>query len=830
MEYRTKNDMGFYQDIKCEYGNNVYEDLKIWASTIKQLANFENHKKFLLQCRQKQVIPLHLTRSLACVQFLLVEDNPFKDKFSMLYKKFQFKTLNLEISYVHWKVDQLNNIINNCKSRICETLPENLFNSFDSSQKKIYTNIFLTTRNKQKQKLSRLIIEQTQAVSLLNKNEKWFSNLTEVSFPVNVQNLLALGENFNLPYDKYNLPVKQVVIDVESIIDQIPDENVKIDKRNRTVNIITNYLQSNNKNKNDLNLLKYEKETKIFLKENPDILILKADKGNTTVAMTKSQYIEKTQTLLSDHNTYTLLDKDPTIAIQNKLNKIIDRLIITTSITKDEAKTLKCNNGVFPKMYFQPKIHKDNTPLRPIVSFVGSPTYNLTKYLSKLINYAFIKDEFYTKNSFEIVSLLQGFKVPPNYVMVSLDVISLFTNIPTDLTVQILIKKWNLIKPHCKLTLDEFTQLLNFVFDNSYFNFNGKFYKQIYGLGMGNCLSPCCSDIVMSELQRECISKLPFKLPFFKRYVDDIITCVPESEVETLLHIFNTFHSKLQFTVEKEKHNCIPFLDVLLIKDSNNLIKTDWYHKPTFSERYLNFNSNHSFTQKINIIENLKSRALKLSHSDFHQKNLNNIKSFLLKNNYPKKLIDKILLKKHITPNIQNTEQNTEQPKIPYLKIPFVKDLSEKIARELKHDSFSIAFKNENTLRKLFTKQKTPTPKEMQSNVIYKIPCLECDGVYIGQTKRYLKTRISEHIRSVRPTNLIHNTNKTALAEHFEKEQHQFNFDDTSVLAKQTNYKKRILNEMVEIQNHTTSINKKQDVENLSSAYFNILQYSGRPV
>ena len=39
-----------------------------------------------------------------------------------------------------------------------------------------------------------------------------------------------------------------------------------------------------------------------------------------------------------------------------------------------------------PKLYGQPKLHKPNIPMRPIVSFCGSPTYQLSKYLTNVLN------------------------------------------------------------------------------------------------------------------------------------------------------------------------------------------------------------------------------------------------------------------------------------------------------------------------------------------------------------------------------------------------------------------------------------------------------------
>lgn len=66
-----------------------------------------------------------------------------------------------------------------------------------------------------------------------------------------------------------------------------------------------------------------------------------------------------------------------------------------------------------------------------------------------------------------------------------------------------------------------------------------------------------------------------------------------------------------------------------------------------------------------------------------------------------------------------------------------------------KNDNLNITFSNKNTAGKLFfTKQKSRTPQESCSWVIYKIPCHDCDKCYIGQTGRYLFQRIAEHNRN----------------------------------------------------------------------------------
>lgn len=65
--------------------------------------------------------------------------------------------------------------------------------------------------------------------------------------------------------------------------------------------------------------------------------------------------------------------------------------------------------------------------------------------------------------------------------------------------------------------------------------------------------------------------------------------------------------------------------------------------------------------------------------------------------------------------------------------------------------------------------------------------------------------------------------NLTALAEHASQEKHDFNFAETKIIGKEKILSKRLLREMVEIRKEKNSINKRNDIENLSSSYFNII-------
>jgi len=74
---------------------------------------------------------------------------------------------------------------------------------------------------------------------------------------------------------------------------------------------------------------------------------------------------------------------------------------------------------------------------------------------------------------------------------------------------------------------------------------------------------------------------------FYYRYVDDLCAGVSVSKMDSFLNAFNSFHSRLQFTMEVGD-NWLNFLDVSIIIKDNHLM-FDWYHKPTFSGRFKNF-------------------------------------------------------------------------------------------------------------------------------------------------------------------------------------------------------------------------------------------------
>lgn len=91
---------------------------------------------------------------------------------------------------------------------------------------------------------------------------------------------------------------------------------------------------------------------------------------------------------------------------------------------------------------------------------------------------------------------------------------------------------------------------------------------------MDNPASPIMTSLVKDTLVSESLKKLSFEVPFLKIYVVDTILVIPKAKTNDVLEIFKAFHPRLQFTLEVEQNNEIPFLDILLLQQSDGQLKT----------------------------------------------------------------------------------------------------------------------------------------------------------------------------------------------------------------------------------------------------------------
>ncbi|XP_029161095.1 uncharacterized protein LOC114932855 [Nylanderia fulva] len=309
--------------------------------------------------------------------------------------------------------------------------------------------------------------------------------------------------------------------------------------------------------------------------------------------------------LLNDTTTYKKLQKDPANRMKTKVNELVKGWHDMGIVDEMTYNRLKSTCGNLPRCYGLPKVHKKGYPLRIIVSSVGSPTYNVAQYLREILSISIPKPKSYVKDSWTFVEAIRHTKINDDQFSFSLDVTSLFTNIPKDLALTAVEKRWTYITKNTDLTLPQFLHALSVVLDLTSFEFGGKYYEKIFGCPMGSPLSPILADLVMDELETQCLSKLNC-IPVFYRYVDDIFAIAPKTKIDEILTIFNSYHERLMFTHEAEVNGFVNFLDVTIVRAEGTLL-TNWYRKPTFSGRRKRNNSLLISTSQINC-ESLKER------------------------------------------------------------------------------------------------------------------------------------------------------------------------------------------------------------------------------
>ena len=310
-------------------------------------------------------------------------------------KKFGFKYLKLRINESHHWIRNYEARISSILHQFSDFMPEEFLNviklRIESMKQKIYVDLLSYYEKKLEKQLG------TKSNIVTPKN-KWVINLSKHKLLEEENDVLSRGSNFAIVTN--HIP-KQILAEVETGIQRLPENKANL-IRNQTINIL------NQKQKLQSNLTSSEIKTLNNLTKNVEIKICKADKGNSTVILDKTDYDQKMLSLLNDESTYRFLNRDSTKCIERRLNSFIYNLFKSQRISQMQYYQLQSTDATAPRLYGLLKIHKKDILMRPIVSFINSPLYNLFKFLCKLLSPLVGNTEFTVKNSYEFVQFLNS--------------------------------------------------------------------------------------------------------------------------------------------------------------------------------------------------------------------------------------------------------------------------------------------------------------------------------------------------------------------------------------------------------------------------------------
>ena len=602
-----------------------------------------------------------------------------------------------------------------------------------------------------------------------NDPEKVIFNFSNRTLTNDEKLLLVKGLNLSVPPKKLNygdflLPFEQTFYQIHADNPDLTPE--EIDPVCATIKSAACDCFKTFDPKLEQNLPDGQVEALKSLLADDNIIIQKSDKGNSVVILNKSDYVTRMHELLADTSKFQKLD----IQGENDYNYIINQQIHITTVLGDLKKKGAMTHSRYEELrpvgtqpsvlYGLGKVHKatvNNIPkLRPILSAINTPTYKLSQYLNSLMK-PLTTNQYTAKDSFTFTEDIR--KQDSKLSMASLDVDSLFTNIPLEETIDIccelLYKDTDTVDGLSKV---DFRELLSIATRESFILFDGQYFKQIDGVAMGSPLGPTLANIFLGYNEEKWLANCPsdFKPVYYRRYVDDIFLLFNNMKcLDEFKRYMNNQHPNMNFTSESELDNALAFLDVYVRREGNGFV-TSVYRKPTFSGVYTNFDSYIPTSYKSGLVYTLLYRSYMIC-TKWHQvdKEFSKIRSFMLKNGYPSELFDRTLtffLNKLYTtkPSSQSVESKVKNYQIilPYLG-SFTKRLEKRIKlglnEHLPHVKITFVYRASTRLRNLFA-FKDKIPSYIRSGFVYKFTCASCKAVYIGETNRHQKTRFCEHM------------------------------------------------------------------------------------
>ena len=224
---------------------------------------------------------------------------------------------------------------------------------------------------------------------------------------------------------------------------------------------------------------------------------------------------------------------------------------------------------------------------------------------------------------------------------------------------------------------------------------------------MGSPISPLTANLFMEEFEVKDLSSCPHPLSLWLRFVDDTFVITKAEHSQSLLHHITNQDPHIQFTVEKPtQEGTLPFLDILFTTEPNNTFSTTVDRKPTHTDQYLHWDSNHHITAKQSVYNTLAHRAKIVSpNKETLDKELHHIRKTLQACLFPNwalnQLHQKFLKKNQPNSNTRdnnntnwdtNNTNNTKNRNITIV-VPYIKRTSEKFKRLCKSKGIHVHFK-----------------------------------------------------------------------------------------------------------------------------------------
>ena len=282
-------------------------------------------------------------------------------------------------------------------------------------------------------------------------------------------------------------------------------------------------------------------------------------------------YYNTVENLFSDPSKFKQIYNDPTPTSLTSLQRYLKQLNKRGELPDAVYNNIRLKHAKIARAHGLPKVHKafdDIPPFRPIIDTIGTTHSSAGKYLSEVL-YPLIQNQLSIKDSFDagnrINSILPEVTNSNDLVFVSLDVVSLFTNVPLKKTVNIILKRvYNNKEISTTLSKRSLKKLILGTYQKIAFSLNNKIYEQIDGVSIEGSLGPVLPNIIMTEFERVVVEDLIKTgiVKLYARYVDDTLLVIKRKGIDFIQQKFISFDKSLKLTIDTFEHCVARFLDI----------------------------------------------------------------------------------------------------------------------------------------------------------------------------------------------------------------------------------------------------------------------------
>ena len=146
------------------------------------------------------------------------------------------------------------------------------------------------------------------------------------------------------------------------------------------------------------------------------------------------------------------------------------------------------------------KIHKPTPIGRPIISGCDGPTERISAFVDHLIQPIAQKQPSYLKDTTDFLNFIEKTKLSKNIILVSMDVTSLYTNIPREEGITTVCEAYeDFYQKNPHIPTKYLSEMLSLILQENSFQFNGKNYLQTHGIAMGTEMAVAFANIFMAK-------------------------------------------------------------------------------------------------------------------------------------------------------------------------------------------------------------------------------------------------------------------------------------------------------------------------------------------